>query len=220
MKVLPRHIKAKDYYMKKGMKILLPFLFLFLLAGCNREVITVAGVEGAVQEEQATQYIEIEEFELKEPEEVYEGEKVLSCAVLIPEGYVQSEEIPGMYIHERYPVEASNIYYSVSKGDKEGIVSKELTEEQYKQLVEEAYKKSGMEADLEIISFEQTEREGVPVYKICSSYAKDAKWVQQLTYMVLAEDTHMITYTQLSDDEMMEDFTVAEGQIKLVIAEK
>lgn len=206
--------------MKKRMRRLLPFLLLFLLAGCNREVITVAGVEGAETNEQMAQYIEIKEFELKEPEEVYEGKKVRSCAVLIPEGYVQSQENPGMYIHERYPIEASNIYYSVSEGDGEGIVSKELTPAQYKQLVEEAYKKSGMEAELEIISFEQTDMGGVPVYKICSSYAKDAKKVQQLTYMVVSEDTHMITYTQMSDDEMMEDFTAAEGQIKLVIAEK
>ncbi|MBQ8596937.1 MAG: hypothetical protein IJ409_04025 [Lachnospiraceae bacterium] len=195
-------------------------LLLLLATGCSREVITVAGIESEEQPEEAVNYIEISEFELKQPEEEYEGENVLFCAVLIPEGYRESEEIPGMYIHERYPIEASNIYYSVSEGRAEGTVSEELSSELYEMLVEEAFAESGTEVDLEIASFEQTEMEGVPVYKVCSSYAKDSKRVQQLTYMVLAEDTHTVTYTQMSDDEMMEDYTTAEGQIKLVTANK
>lgn len=206
--------------MKRKLRRWLPLLLLCLLMGCNREVITVAGIETADGEEAVANYIEISEFELKEPAEEYDGEEVLFCAVLIPKGYLQSEEVPGMYIHERYPMEASNIYYSVSGGEDAGIVSAELTADKYEKLVEEAYKELGETVDLEIVSFEQTDMEGVPVYRICSNYAKEAKWVQQLTYIVLAEDTHTITYTQMSDDEMMEDYTQAEGQIKLVIAKK
>lgn len=200
---------------RKNYPVLL--LLVMLLIGCNRQVITVAGIETQEQEDGSEDYIEIKEFELKQPLKEYDGNEVMFCAVLIPAGYQESEEIPGMYIHERYPIEASNIYYSTLKDEEGGDVSEELTKEQYEQLVEEAFREAGMKTDIEISSFEQLEMEGVPAYRIRSSYAKDTKRVQQLTYMILAEDTHVITYTQMSDDEMMEDYTMAEGEIKLVI---
>lgn len=200
---------------RKNYPVLL--LLVMLLIGCNRQVITVAGIETQEQEDGSEDYIEIKEFELKQPLEEYDGNEVMFCAVLIPAGYQESEEIPGMYIHERYPIEASNIYYSTLKDEEGGDVSEELTKERYEQLVEEAFREAGMKTDIEISSFEQLEMEGVPAYRIRSSYAKDTKRVQQLTYMILAEDTHIITYTQMSDDEMMEDYTMAEGEIKLVI---
>lgn len=203
----------------KKIRCLLPLVLCLLVMGCSREVITVAGMESQEQTEGNASYIEIRRFELKEPVEEYEGEDVAFCAVLIPAGYVESGEIPGMYIHERAPFEASNIYYSVSEGNGEGIVSGSLTQEQYEKLVEEAYTAKGQSVDLEIKSFEKSEIEGVPSYIIRSSYVKAPKQVQQLTYLILAEDTHTITYTQMSDDEMMADFMVSEGQIKLVIAD-
>lgn len=203
----------------KKLRCILPLVLCFFVIGCSREVITVAGMEAQEQTEENANYIEIQRFELKEPEEEYEGEDVAFCAVLIPAGYDESAEIPGMYIHERYPIEASNIYYSVAEGDGEGIVSQELTQEKYEQLVEEAFEAEGQAVDLEIKSFEKTDMEGVPSYIVRSSYAKAPKQVQQLTYLILAEDTHTITYTQMSDDEMMADFMVSEGQVKLVIAD-
>lgn len=202
--------------MKKKTYLVL-LLLVTLLIGCKKQVITVTGMETEGQESSHEDYIEIKEFELKQPVEEYEGNEVMFCTVLIPAGYRESEEIPGMYIHERYPMEASNIYYSMLKAEEGGGVSKELTKEQYEQLVEEAFREAGMKADLEISSFEQLDMEGVPAYRIRSSYAKGLKHVQQLTYLIVAEDTHVITYTQMSDDEMMEDYTVAEGEIKLVV---
>ena len=210
----------KDKKMKNKKIYLLLLMTIFLLIGCEKKVVTVAGSESEEQTEEVVNYIEIEKFQLKEPEEEYEGEEVLFCAVLIPEGYHEAEDVPGMYIHERYPFEASNVYYSVSDGLTEGIISKELSKELYEQLVEEAFSAEGQTVDVEIESFEQTEMEGVPVYEIRSSYAKEAKRVLQLTYLVVAERTHVITYTQMLDDEMMADFAAAEGQVKLVTSKE
>ena len=167
------------------------------------------------EEGQIVEYITMQEFELKEPVEDDDKERVRHCAVLIPAGYHASEETPDLYVHERAPMESSNIYYSVARGEN-GIVSEELTQESYKATIEEAYAQKGSEVSLEIHSFEKTDMDGVPAYKIRSSHKIESNTILQLTYMILAEDTHIITYSQSKDDEMMVDFETSEGQIRLI----
>lgn len=186
-----------------------------LLSGCGKEAVTVAGIPS--EDGKEAEYIEVKEFELKEPKEDSAGEKVRCCAVLIPASYRESEEIPGMYVHERSPLDSSNIYYTVSEGSGKGKVSQTLTEEIYKDTVEEAYKNAGHTIALEIDSFEAIDMEGIPCYKIKSSYAvEDGDEIEQLAYLILAKDTYTITYSQMSDDELMADFEVTDCEIRLV----
>ena len=162
----------------------------------------------------------MQEFELKEQEEST-GEKVRYCAVMIPAGYHESEDIQGMYVHERNPLDASNIYYTVSEGNEEGMVSGMLTKEAYQETMEKAYQEAGMEVALNIDSFEKIDMEGIPGYKIRSSYAvADGEEIEQLAYLILAEDTYTITYSQMWDDELMADFEISDGEIRLVREEK
>lgn len=191
----------------------------FLLTGCAKEAVTVAGIQS--EDGGEAEYIEMQEFELKEQEQESTGEKVQYCAVLIPAGYIESPEVQGMYVHERNPLDSSNIYYTVSEGSKEGMVSKTLTEEIYRETMNEAYKKAGMEIALEIDSFEKIDMEGIPGYKIRSSYAvEDGEEIEQLAYLILAENTYTITYSQMSDDDLMADFEISDGEIRLVREEK
>lgn len=202
--------------MKK--KILLLALFSFLLSGCGKEVVTVAGVLS--EDGQNTDYIEMKEFELKGQTEEKSGDEVSCCAVLIPTGYHESEEIPGMYIHERSPLESSNVYYTVSEGNGDGKVSRSLTKDSYRETMEEAFREAGQEVELEIESFEEIDMEGIPGYKIRSSYAVEEGEIEQLTYLILAEDTYTVTYSQMSDDELMVDFEISDGEIRLVREEE
>lgn len=198
--------------MKK--KILLLASLAMLLTGCEQKVITVAQIQSEDGEEAG--YITMEEFELKEPEEDSGREEIRCCSVLIPLSYHESEEIPGMYVHERSPMDSSNIYYTVSEGDDSGRVSSELTKETYKELVESAYRESGQEASIEIESFERIDMEGIPAYKVRSICRIGVDEMEQLAYMILAEDTYTVTYSQMSDDELMADFEISEGEIRLV----
>lgn len=199
-------------------KWMLTVLAVFLLTGCAKEAVTVAGIQS--EDGEAVEYIEMQEFELKEKEESA-GEKVRCCAVLIPAGYHESEEIQGMYVHERNPLDASNIYYTVSEGNEEGMVSGMLTKEIYQETMEQAYREAGMEVALNVDSFEKIDMEGIPGYKIRSSYAvEDGERIEQLAYLILAEDTYTITYSQMSDDELMADFEISDGEIRLVRDEK
>lgn len=188
------------------------------LCGCREEVITVSGVHG--DEKAAEQYIEMKEFELKERDPESGREKVRGCVVRIPAGYYESEEIPGMYLHEKTPLDSSNIYYSVAKGSEKGRVSDSLTEEEYRQTIENAFQDRGRKVELAITSFEELDMDGILGYKIRSEYESGEHRIQQLTYLVLAEDTYTITYSQSEDDELMADFEISDGEIKLVREEK
>lgn len=189
-----------------------------LLTGCGNKAVTVADISSEDGEE--VQYMEVQEIELKEPEAESEREEVSYCAVLIPSSYQESEEVPGMYVHKRNPLDSSNIYYTVSGGSDEGMVSTELTKEAYEELLEAAYEESGQSVDLNVDSFEEIDMEGVPGYKIRSSYQVDEGEIEQLTYLILAQDTYTITYSQMSDDELMADFEISDGEIRLVREEE
>lgn len=187
----------------------------FGICGCEEKIITVSSVPD--ENGQETEYIEIQEFELKEvKEEENNRARVQYCAVLIPEQYHESDEIPGMYFHEKAPLDSSNIYYTVSEGSKDGRVSDSLTEKKYKEIIEEAFKKNGQEGSFTVDSFEEMDMDGVPAYKIRSTYSTSENEIQQLTYLVLAENTYTITYSQAEDDELIADFEISDGKIKLV----
>lgn len=199
-------------------KIILLVMAGLLLTGCGQKVITVADIQN--EDGQEPEYIQMQEFELKEKRTAGGREEVLCCTVLIPVGYHESDEIEGMYIHERSPLDSSNIYYTVSEGDGDGKVSEKLTEKSYEELVKETYQEEGIDVDLEVEDFEEIDMEGVPGYKIKSSYELEDNKIEQLTYLIMAEDTYTITYSQLADDELMVDFEVTDGQIRLVREEE
>ena len=198
--------------MKK--KVIFAALAAIFLTGCGKEAVTVAGIQS--DDGQPAQYIEMREFELKEPTQEIDREKASYCVVLIPASYQESQEVPGMYIHNRSPLDSSNIYYTVSEGGQDGMVSTDLTKETYEKTLEEAYKAAGRDVDLVIESFEEIDMEGVPGYKIRSSCQLEEEKIEQLTYLILAQDTYTITYSQMSDDELMADFVISDGEIRLM----
>ena len=194
--------------------VLLSAGMMLAMCGCEKKVISVSSV--SEEEGQETEYIEMQELELKEKERENGRENIKYCAVMIPAGYHESEEIPGMYLHERTPLDSSNIYYSVSEGSREGFLASDLTEEEYRETIENALNENGQEGSLTIDSFEEIDMDGIPAYKIRTTYETDENSIQQLTYLVLAEDTYTITYSQSEDDELMADFEISDGTIKLV----
>ena len=114
------------------------------------------------------------------------------------------------------PLDSSNIYYTVLEGTGDGAVPDNLTSDSFEKELEDAYAKQGENVDITIEEFSRNDMEGVPGYKIRSSFEVDNKRVQQLAYIIQARDTHIITYNQLSDDELLADFEISEGEIRLV----
>ncbi|MCM1135251.1 MAG: hypothetical protein NC400_06700 [Clostridium sp.] len=203
--------------MKK--KIVLMAFLAGILMGCGQqEVITVADIQS--EEGQKPEYIEMKEFELKEAKEETSGDKDGYCVVMIPAGYQESEEISGMYVHERNPLDSSNVYYTVSEGSGDGMVSAALTEADYRESIEAAYREAGQNVQLNIESFEKIDMEGIPGYKVRSNYEIDGEKIEQVAYMILADNTYTVTYSQMAGDELIADFEIYDGQIRLVREEE
>lgn len=202
--------------MKK--KAVLLFTLALLLTGCQQKVITVADIQ-TEDDGQEPDYIKMQEIELKDTKTASsesDGDDVRYCALLIPAGYKPSEEIEGMYVHERSPLDSSNIYYTVSAGDSDGQVSDELTEKVYEETVEDAFEEAGQKVDLQIEAFETIDMDGVPGYKIKSYYEAEDTRIEQLTYLIMSDNTYTITYSQVADDELMADFEISNEEIRLI----
>ena len=82
--------------------------------------------------------------------------------------------------------------------------------------MEEAYQSQGQNVRINIDSFEEIDMNGFPGYKIRSTFDIGDGEIEQLAYLILAENTYTITYSQMSDDELMVDFEISDGQIRLV----
>ena len=181
--------------------------------GCSEKHTTVAdNIKDATS---AEDYIEIGHFQVKSSEK-NENEEIDYCAIMIPEGYHKIEGNNGMYVSDIYPLDASNVYYTIQELSEGGTVSDDLNRDDYKQTVENAYSEMGKNISLIIDDFQKEDMQGVPVYRIRSHYSYENNEVQQLAYIIKAKQTHVITYTQLNDDDLFADFETFEGNIRLV----
>ena len=181
--------------------------------GCSEKHTTVAdNIKDATS---ADDYIEIGHFQVKSSEK-NENEEIDYCAIMIPEGYHKIEGNNGMYVSDIYPLDASNVYYTIQELSEGGTVSDDLNRDDYKQTVENAYSEMGKNISLIIDDFQKEDMQGVPVYRIRSHYSYENNEVQQLAYIIKAKQTHVITYTQLNDDDLFADFETFEGNIRLV----
>lgn len=199
--------------MKRVIKLMLMAFTMVLLAGCEKKAITVADM---ISDEEGQQYIEMKEFQLKNKEEEKNKETgSAECMVRIPAGYVEAEGMSGMYVHEKYPLDSSNIYYAES--EYEDADYRSLTKEGYKEIIEEAYTAAyGTQMGLKVKSFEKQEMEGFPAYLIESSYEVGENTIEQLVYLIAADKLYTITFSQASDDVLFADYEITQGRITLI----
>lgn len=204
------------FFRKTGILRLLSAVLLsvLLLTGCEKEVITLLD-NGMTPADADSGELVIDRFEEKTV--VEENLIPIGSVVLqIPEGYVRSKQTENLYVSPLYPLDSSNIYYTRSDGHDVGMVDGSLNGDQYREAVTEAFEAEGKTVDLKIDDFKSEKKDGVPFYKIRSHYVSGDHTIQMLTLIVASAETYVITYTQLSDDELMADFLTEEGSIRLI----
>lgn len=141
------------------------------------------------------------------------GRTTKGCTFDLPEGFMESEEVSGMYVKERYPLDASTIYYTVMEQDMAlQLLTKEAFLEQTQESLRQAY---GDEVEVTIESFESIKVSGHPAFRIKCNYQVERIRITQLAYIINADKTYAITYSQTSDYDYMEEYEASAATIRV-----
>lgn len=135
------------------------------------------------------------------------------CSFTLPEAFSESEDIEGMYVTRRYPIDASTIYYVALGRD---VALQLMTEETFKAQAEENFRKEyGEEIEVTIDSFESIRIDGCPAFRILCHYQVGETQISQLEYAINADKSYVITYSQTSDYDRMEEYEASAETIHL-----
>ena len=135
------------------------------------------------------------------------------CSFTLPEAFAESEDIEGMYVTKRYPIDASTIYYVALGRD---VALQLMTEENFKTQTEENFRKEyGEDIEVTIDSFERIQIDGCPAFRILCHYQVGDTEISQLEYAINADKSYVITYSQTSDYDRMEEYEASAETIRL-----
>ena len=135
------------------------------------------------------------------------------CSFTLPETFSESEDIEGMYVTRRYPIDASTIYYVALARD---VALQLMTEETFKAQAEANFlNEYGEEIEVHIDSFEQLRIDGCPAFRILCHYQVGDTEISQLEYAINADKSYVITYSQTSDYDRMEEYEASAETIHL-----
>lgn len=135
------------------------------------------------------------------------------CSFTLPEAFSESEDIEGMYVTKRYPIDASTIYYVALARD---VALQLMTEETFKAQAEENFEKAyGEKIEVIIDSFERIKIDGCPAFRILCHYQVGDTEMTQLEYAINADKSYVITYSQTADYDRMEEYEASAETIRL-----
>lgn len=141
------------------------------------------------------------------------GRSTRGCTFDLPEGFEESEDMSGMYVTGRYPLDASTIYYAAMDQD---IAMQLLTEEAFKeQLQENLHEAYGDDIEVTIDSFESIRVSGYPAFRIRCRYQVNRIEITQLEYAINADKSYMVTYSQTGDYDRMEEYEASAATIRV-----
>lgn len=135
------------------------------------------------------------------------------CSFTLPETFMESEDIEGLYVTKRYPIDASSIYYVAMDRD---VALQLMTEESFKEQAEENFRKEyGEDIEITIDSFERIQIDECPAFRILCHYQVGDTKISQLEYAINADKSYVITYSQTSDYDRMEEYEASAETIRL-----
>lgn len=135
------------------------------------------------------------------------------CSFTVPEGFAASEEAEGMYVTDRYPIDASTIYYAQLEQD---MALQLMTKESFKEQTQADFLRDyGEDVEVSVDSFEQIRIQEYPAFKILCHYQVGDVTVTQLAYVINADKSYVITYSQTGDYDRMEEYEASAETIRV-----
>lgn len=133
------------------------------------------------------------------------------CTFDLPEEFEESEEMAGMYVTGRYPIDASTICYTVMEQDTSlQLMTQETFREQTQKSLRQTYEE---EIEVNVDSFESIKIDGYPAFRILCHYQVEDIQITQLAYVINADKSYMIIYSQTNDYDRMEEYEASAATI-------
>ncbi|MBD5445336.1 MAG: hypothetical protein HDR29_07275 [Lachnospiraceae bacterium] len=119
---------------------------------------------------------------------------------------------------EHYPVDVSTIYYK----EKEIDISLQLmTEDTFTDHMKKELKKLyDSEVEIKVDTFEKITIDDFPAFKIICSYSYGDVKITQLEYIINADKSYIIIYSQTDDYDRMEEFKASAETIQVKVENK
>ena len=141
---------------------------------------------------------------------------LVTCGITfeIPEGFESLAGTPGMYVTDRYPIDASNVVYSELGID----YTLQLMDESYfKQLVADKFAEQyEKKVDVNITEFKHMEIDGVPAIRLKAEYDLEDNHMSQLMIVINGSKTYSLVYTQTQDYDRMDAFEESASSIRVM----
>lgn len=135
------------------------------------------------------------------------------CTFSLPDGFEEAQDLSGMYVTKRYPIDASTIYYVEMDQD---ISLQLLTEDTFLEQMQSHLRESyDLDIDVDLKSFEKITISGYPAFRILCSYVIDDVEITHLEYTINADKSYIITYSQTNEYDRMDEFEASAATIQL-----
>lgn len=167
-------------------------------------------IDEETRAELTAQMLQENEFDMS----IIDSEKsTKGCTFALPEGFTESEDVPGMYMTKRYPIDASLISYMEVDKD---ISLQLMTEESFLVMMQNDFRQLyDTDIAVDLISYEKTEISGYPAFRILCSYIFEEVEITQLAYVINADKSYVITYSQTEEYDRMEEFEASAATIQV-----
>ena len=167
-------------------------------------------IDEETKEELTTQLLEENELDTSIVESIKETR---GCTFTLPEGFTEVEDIPGMYVTKRYPIDASIIYYVEMDKD---ISMQLMTEDTFLIQIQDNFEQMyGTDVEVDLQSYEKIEIDGYPAFRIICTYTVDDVEITQLEYVINADKSYVVTYSQTDEYDRTEEFEASAATIHL-----
>lgn len=167
-------------------------------------------IDEETKEELTTQLLEENKLDTSIIESIKETR---GCTFTLPEGFMEIEDIPGMYVTKRYPIDASTIYYvEMDKDISMQLMTEDTLLIQIQSNFEQIY---GTSVDVDLKSYDKIEIDGYPAFRILCTYTVDDVEITQLEYVINADRSYVVAYSQTNEYDRMEEFEASASTIHL-----
>lgn len=122
-----------------------------------------------------------------------------TISYVLPDGFTESPDSPGMYLSPEYPDDTSNIYIQSADNDPIGIG---YTEEMVADQIELTYAAQGYDVDVNLVEFTKGKLDGYDTLLIHITYMIYDVEVEQIEYLIqIGKTTHALVYTTTPDSD-------------------